>query len=40
MLLALLDDGESAVRQILSDSGADLEELSGLLTRGNDAGEA
>jgi ATP-dependent Clp protease ATP-binding subunit ClpC len=39
ILLALLGDNESAVRQVLSDSGADLEELRGLLTRADGPGE-
>jgi len=33
ILLALLGEGESAVRQVLSESGADLEELRGMLIR-------
>ena len=39
ILLALLDDGESAVRQVLSESGADLDELRGLLTRADGPAE-
>jgi ATP-dependent Clp protease ATP-binding subunit ClpC len=39
VLLALLADGESAVGQILADGGADLEELRGMLSRGDGPGE-
>jgi len=39
LLLALLGDSDSAVCQILSDGGADLDELRGLLCRPNGSAE-
>lgn len=39
VLLALLSDRESAVGQLLSESGADLESLRGVLQRGGEIGE-
>ena len=39
MLLALLEEPESAVGELLADGGADLDELTGLLSRPNGNGE-
>ena len=39
LLLALLEDAESTVAQIIADSGADLDELRGLLSRPNGSQE-
>ncbi|MGD0463501.1 MAG: Clp protease N-terminal domain-containing protein [Tepidisphaeraceae bacterium] len=39
VLLALLADRESAIGQLLGESGADLEELRGVLKRGSEIGE-
>jgi len=39
LLLALLEDAESTVGQIIADSGADLDELRGLLSRPNGSHE-
>ena len=39
LLLALLGEGESAACEILSDCGADLDELRGLLSRPNGSAE-
>jgi ATP-dependent Clp protease ATP-binding subunit ClpC len=39
LLMALLEEADSAVSEILTDGGADLDELQGLLSRGNGNGE-